>query len=67
MARSKTRHNLALTGENKLVKRAPTEGSDTSTPIPITFPTLIPALGLPSIYIDMDLQRATRLALELFI
>lgn len=54
---------------------APTEGSSTPTPSPAISPALTPvpaqaptpAPGLPGMYTNIDLQKATRLALELFV
>ena len=50
---------------------APTNGSNTPEPIPAVSRTptsaLVSASGLPWRYTDEDLQRATKLALELFV
>ena len=69
--------NFPLSGEDELVRappRAPTKGNNTptsssavsraQTPAPTSAPTPAPFRG---IYTDMDLQRATKLARELFI
>lgn len=73
MAGSKTRRNLAPVGENKLFERAPIKSSNISipslaqTPIPDHAPTSTPTPGPPSMYTNVNLLKATRLALELFI
>ena len=70
-------HNLFLpVGKDELTRNAPgapTKSSSISILLPAVFcvPTLAPAQapapGLPNLYIDEDLQRATKLALELFV
>lgn len=73
MARLNTRCNLLSIGKDKLVGKAPFKDSDISTLIFATSkaPTLVftPvfALGLLGRYTDKDLQRATKLILELFV
>ena len=68
--------NPPPTGKDELAggaPRAPTKGSGIPTPIsaasraltPAPAPTFAP--GLPGLYTDMDLQRATKLALKLFV
>ena len=62
MARSRTRRNAG---------GASTNSSDTLKPTPAVYHTptlaLASASGLPERYTDKDLQRATKLALELFV
>ena len=79
MAGPQTRHNRFLTDKDEFTRRAPTKASSTPTPIPVVFcaPTpastqaLAPAQasvpGPPGLYPDADLQRVTKLALELFV
>ena len=79
MAGPRTRRNPPLAGGDELARGAPTKSSGTPTPTPVISrpptpalaisPTQVPALapGPPSMYTDVDLQRATRLALELFV
>lgn len=67
-----SRNNPPLTDKDELAGGAPrasNNDSGTSFPIPAASYTLtfILALGLPDIYTNVDLQRATRLALKLFI
>lgn len=74
MARLYTCYNSALINKERLAEntlRASIKGNSTSTPTsaafctPIYAPTSVP--NLPDIYINIDLQRTTRLALKLFI
>lgn len=75
MTGSYTCCNLAPVGEDELTKSILIEGSNTSifslaicqsqTPTPTQAP--IPTPGPPSIYNDVNLKKATRLALKLFI
>lgn len=56
----------------ELAGRALTKNSNTNTPIPAIFcapnPVFTPALALfENIYTNIDLQKATKLALDLFI
>ena len=83
MAGPYTRHNLYRNsppgGKDELAGSppgAPTKDSNTPTPSPAVFwaqtptftPTFTPALALPGgRYTNMDLQRATKLALESFV
>lgn len=80
MAGSHTCYNFPSTRKDKLAKntlRASTKGNGTSTLTFVAFwaPTLAPApafaptptLVLPGLYMDVDLQRATKLALESFV
>lgn len=81
MAKTRTCHNPAPTGKNKLAKntvRAPTKNNSTFTSILAVFRALTPVLaqdpvlakvfisGSLDIYTDENLQKTTRLALELF-
>ena len=76
MAGLRTRRNLLLSGKNKLAG-APTKGNSTpspspvvsqaQTPAPAQAPAPTPAPGPPGRYTDEDLQRATKLALKLFV
>ena len=76
MAGSRTHRNPSLGGKDELAG-APTKGNSTpavshaSTPIPAYAPAPTPAPasapGPPERYTDKDLQRDTKLALELFV
>lgn len=67
--------NPALIEEDKLVESIPTKGSNIPTlflanfcaQIPAFAQALTPALGLLSRYTNVDLQKATKLALKLFV
>lgn len=63
-----TYRNPTSTSKDELAKKTLTEGSNTFTPILAAskVPTPAPAstLGLPVIYINVDLQKTTRLALK---
>ena len=66
--RRSPRNNPPLTGEDELAgdaPEAPTKGSSTPTSAPAQVPTSAP--GPTGMYTDVDLQRATRLALESFV
>lgn len=66
--RRSPRNNPPLTGEDELAgdaPEAPTKGSSTPTSAPAQVPTSVP--GPTGMYTDVDLQRATRLALESFV
>ena len=76
MAGPRTCQNSSPTGKYKLaenVPRASTKNNNTSTSIPAIFQTptptsaLAPILILLSLYINFDLQKATKLALKLFV
>ena len=75
MARPRTQHNLLPAGKNELAGGALFEASDTLIPTPSAShaPSLTPAQdptpapGPPGMYTNVDLQRATRLALKLFV
>lgn len=69
MAKLSTCCNSALIDKDKLVKKAPTKGSSSFTPIFATFKASILASTsvLQSIYTNVDLQKVNRLALEVFI
>lgn len=66
---------LAFVGKDELAATACTEGSGTLSPTPTVCsnPTFTPAqtpisaLGLLNMFTDMNLQKATKLALELFV
>lgn len=61
--------NFTFVGKNELVEETHTKGNKILTPIlAVSFaqtPTAAP--GLPSLYTDFDLQKATKFALELFV
>lgn len=75
MARLQTRYNLALVGEDKFAEDVTTKDSNTptlslaiscpQTPASAQVPIFAPSL--PGMYTNINLQKATRLALELFI
>ena len=75
MAGPRTRCNPLSAGKDKLATGAPSKGSGIPNPTLAAFCTPIPALtqdpapapGPPGIYTDVDLQKTTRLALELFV
>ena len=73
MARPRTRRNPPLAGKDELAGGAPSEDSGTPTPTlaaskaPTPAPAPASAPGPPGKYTDEDLQRATKLTLELFI
>ena len=75
MANLRTCRNSAPVGKNKLAGSVSTEGSNTSTPSPAISRAQIPTPaqarasthGLPGMYTDVDLQKTTSFALELFI
>lgn len=56
-----------LTGKDEFVERALIEGSHTSNFTFVVFYASTLALSSPGLYTDIDLQRASRLALELFV
>lgn len=63
-------YNLPLTGKNEFVKGASAKISTfilTLAALQALTPISAPILGPLSMYIDENLQRATELALELFI
>lgn len=65
MANSKTCYNSIPTSKNELVKKAPSEDSSIPTLTSIVFRTftLASTPSMLNIYIDIDLQKATKLAL----
>ena len=73
MAGPRTRHNPTPVGEDELAGGVSTEGSNTFTSSPAQTPAPAPAQapapspGPPGMYINVDLQRTTRLVLELFV
>lgn len=72
MAGPRTCRNVILpAGKNEFAERAFTKSSDTFFPTSATFRAFIlvyaPVSGPLSRYIDENLQRATKLALELFV
>lgn len=71
MAGLRTCRNSAPVGKNELIGRVFTEGSNIFTPTPAIFcaltPAFAPTLGPPGMYTDMNLQKAIRLALKLFV
>lgn len=73
IAGPQTRHNLALVGEDELADGASIKCSNILMPFSAQTPTprqglaFAPALGLPDMYTNVDLQRITSLALELFV
>ena len=71
MTGPRTRRNPPPAGKDGLARGVPFEGSGTFTSTPAASRTPTPAsasaLGPPGKYTDEDLQRATKLALELFI
>ena len=78
MAGLQTRCNLPPSDEGELTGEARTKGSDIPSPSPTAFrvPTPVPAQALeapapapgpPGRYTDKDLQKAIKLALELFV
>lgn len=62
-----TCYYFAFAGKNKLTKRAFTKDNSNPTFILTIFLTSISTLGLLNIYIDIYLQRATKLALKSFV
>ena len=67
-------NNSPPTGEDELAAgapRAPTDGSGTPSPTPAAFRASTPAPALTpgplGMYTDVDLQKASRLALDLFV
>ena len=73
MAGPRTWRNLPPASKDELAERAFSEGSDTSTSpsaasrASILAPASASAPGPPGKYMDEDLRRATKLALELFV
>ena len=73
MAGPRTWRNAPPAGNDELAGRAPSKGSGIPTPTPaasrapIPAPASASALGPPGKYTDEDLQRATKLVLELFL
>lgn len=75
MARLGICHNPILIGKYELAGRALTEGSDILSLTLIVFSAFIPTptqtpaltLNLPDMYMNVNLQKATKLALELFV
>lgn len=77
MASKHTCCNFALVVEDKLAKDISTKGNNSLTPSQIQTPipnqahTLAPALtsipGLPGMYINLNLQKAKKIALKLFV
>lgn len=75
MAGPRTWRNPSPVGKDKLARKTPSKGSGIPTSTPTVFCASIsaptqdpaPAPGLPGIYTHVDLQRATKLALKLFV
>lgn len=71
MARSQTRRYSALGGKDEPIEKAFIESSNILMLFPAQIPALgqvfTPDLGLLDIYTNVDLQKAIKLALELFI
>ena len=64
------RQNLPPTDKDKLAGEVPNEGSGTSTltlAVSCAFTSAFATALFKDIYTDVDLQKATKLALELFI
>ena len=64
------RSNSLPTGKEKLIGgalEAPIEGSNISTATLATSPAPAPTSGPPGLYTDVNLQRATKVALKLFV
>ena len=64
-----TCRNSGLIGKNKFARRAFTKGSDTFilTPAISYAQTPVSALGSSGLYIDINLQKCTRLVFGLFV
>lgn len=65
MLKSRIYYNPALVGKSEFAGGASTKNNDIHTPISATFSisALALALSLPGIYINVELQKNTRLAL----
>lgn len=71
MTRLQTCRNLALVGKNKLTVKVSTKGTSisisASAQISALAQVFIPALGQMGMYTNMNLEKVTKLGLELFI